>query len=309
MIDKHLHLSGATNPCTLFELIKENGFKTKSSTYWEFADTVQMDKSKVKTLDDYLEVLHLIDDAQSYPRAIERCFYEAYRDSYLHGATELQLRWNPVKRSQDQKIDLDSLIVAARAGGERAKNYFGIGGSMILCMGRDISDAANAALFNKAVKYNGKGIIGIDVAGSEKIPLNKEFKHYYNFAGSIDMERTIHVGETFNDSTEEELRLVIEEFKPNRIGHGIQIVKFPELAKQAAKQGIEFEICITSNLTTKAVETMDDYAYIMRKFEEFGLRWTVCTDATYTIGTNIYKENELMKQIVDITNGKKHVIV
>jgi adenosine deaminase len=309
MIDKHLHLSGATNPCTLFELIKENGFKTKSSTYWEFAESVQMDKSKVDSLDKYLEVLHLIDDAQSYPRAIERCFYEAYRDSYLHGATELQLRWNPVKRSQDQKIDLDSLIVAARAGGERAKNYFGITGSMILCMGRDVSDAANAALFNKAVKYHNKGIIGIDVAGSETKPLNKEFKHYYQFASSIEMERTIHVGETFHDKTEEELRFVIEELKPNRIGHGIQIVKFPELARLAAKAGIEFEICITSNLTTKAVESLDDYATIMRKFEEFGLRWTVCTDATHTIGTNIRRENDLMGQIIDIANGRNNVYV
>ena len=304
MIDKHLHLSGATNPCTLFELIKENGFKTKSSDYWEFAETILMDRSKVKSLDDYLKILHLIDDAQSYPRAIERCFYEAYRDSYLHGATELQLRWNPVKRSQDQKIDLDSLIVAARAGGERAKNYFGIGGSMILCMGRDISDAANSALFNKAIQYHDKGVIGIDVAGPEKIPLNKEFKHFYQFAGAIGMERTIHVGETFNDTTEEELRFVIEELKPNRIGHGIQIIKFPELAKQAAKAGIEFEICITSNLTTRAVGSMDEYQEIMKKFIEYGLKWTVCTDATHQIGTNIRKENELMKQILAKANNE-----
>ena len=304
MIDKHLHLSGATNPVTLFELIKENGFKTKSSTYWEFAETVLMDRNKVKSLEDYLDILHLIDDAQSYPRAIERCFYEAYRDSYLHGAKELQLRWNPVKRSQDQKIDLDSLIISARAGAERAKNYFGISGSMILCMGRDVSDAANSALFNKAVQYSGKGIIGIDVAGSEKIPLNKEFKHMYQFASTIGMERTIHVGETFHDRTEEELRFVIEELRPNRIGHGIQIVKFPELAKQAAKAGIEFEICITSNLTTRAVGSMGEYKEIMKKFVEFGLKWTVCTDATYQIGTNIRQENELMKEILAKANNE-----
>ncbi len=298
--DYHLHLSGSANPLLLYELIKENGYKIKEKTYHEFAEMVTMDKDKIKSLDDYVATLHQIDDAQSFPRAVELCFYDAYKSSYLHGADELQLRWNPVKRSQDGRVDLDNLIIAARAGAERAKNYFGINGSMILCMGRDISENANEAIFNKALQYHGKGIVGIDVAGSERLPLQKEFNFMYKFAQSRGMATTIHVGETKHDNSEEELRVAIEDYKTQRIGHGIQIVNYPNLMKQAAQQNILFEICITSNLTTRAVDSLEDYAKIMKTFEEYGLRYMVCTDATHAINTNIRRENQLMETIKEI---------
>lgn len=293
MKDLHLHLSGATNQVTLFELIKENGFRTKNSDYWEFIKTVTMDRSKVQSLDEYLAILHVIDDAQSYPRAIERCFYEAYRDSYLVGCEELQLRWNPVKRSQEQKIDLDSLIIAARAGAERAKNFFGIEGSMLLCMGRDISPAANEAIFNKAIKYLKKGVIGIDVAGSESIPLTDEFDHYYKTLNALGGITTIHCGETLNDNTERELQHVIEVLQPKRIGHGIQIIHFPKLMEIAVKKGIVFEVCLTSNLTTKALADHDQARNLLKTFQKNNVEYVVCTDATYAIGTDLRKENDL----------------
>lgn len=295
--DLHLHLSGSANPLLLYELVKENGYKIKQKTYHEFAEMITMDKSKIKSLDDYVATLHEIDEAQSFPRAVELCFYDAYKSSYLHGADELQLRWNPVKRSQGGRVDLDNLIIAARAGAERAKNYFGINGSMILCMGRDVDEQANNAIFNKALQYHGKGIAGIDIAGSEKLPLQKEFSYMYQFAKARGVTTTIHVGETRHDNTEEELRMVVEEYKTQRIGHGVQIINFPNLMKQAASQGILFEICITSNLYSRAVGSLNEYAHIMKTFEEYGLKYTVCTDATHAINTNIRKEHELMEEI------------
>lgn len=301
--DYHLHLSGSANPLLLYELVKENGYKLKQKDYHEFAEVLTMNKDKIKSLDDYVATLHEIDAAQSFPRAIELCFYDAYKSSYLNGADELQLRWNPVKRSQDGRIDLDLLLVAARAGAERAKNYFGITGSMILCMGRDISEEANAAIYNKALQYHGKGVAGIDVAGSERLSLQKDFKYMYQFAKSRGIVTTIHVGETKHDASEEELRVAIEDYKTQRIGHGVQIVNFPKLMELASNQEIVFELCITSNLTTRAVASLEEYAKIMKTFEEYRLKYVVCTDATYAIDTNIKKENMLMEEIKKISRN------
>ena len=296
MRDIHLHLSGATDPVLLFELIQEAGLKG-AKDYWQFFKKVTADRSKVKDLDDYLEVLHIIDDAQSSPRAVELSVYNSYVNSYLNGCRYLELRWNPYKRSSKFKIDLDKLIISARAGYEKAKSTFGIDGGLMLCLGRDVSKEANEGIFKKAIKYHKKGVIGIDIAGPEKLQLHDEFQNYYVTANAMEMETTIHAGETDHEGVEDELAFVLEKYKPNRIGHGVQIHRFPKLMKIASKNGIHFEICITSNLTTKAVESKEKFAEIFRIFEDNKIDYSINTDATFALDTNIHKENELYKEI------------
>lgn len=303
MIDLHLHASGASSSRVLWTLVKESGFKTKAKNYWEFQKLVTMNKSEVDSLDDYLSVLHDIDLVQSSPRAIELSFYEAYLDSYLAGCSFLEMRFNPVKRSQNNKLDLDSLIVAARAGKERAKNYFGIDGSIALCMGRDCTQKANEAIAQKAITYVKKGISTLDVAGSENLPLQRYFEDIYKDAKKAGLNRTIHIGETKHDKTEEELEFVLTKLKPDRVGHGIQIVNYPDLMRLASLNGTLFEICITSNLTSRAVSSLDEYAKIMKTFERYNLKYTVATDATHAIDTNIRKENQLMEEIKNIARN------
>lgn len=297
MKDLHLHLSGATNPVVLFELMRESGYKVKTKDFFEFQETLLMDKSSVSNLDDYLAVLHRIDEAQSFPRAIELCVYDAYKSSYLAGVTELQLRWNPVKRSQNQKVDLDTLLVAARAGAERAKNYFGISGSMILCMGRDLDHAANEAIFHKALKYKDKGVIGIDVAGPETKTLQTEFEQYFSTARTLGLIGTIHSGETAHDGVEDEMAYVLEKIRPNRIGHGVQMHKYPKLLKKASSMGLIFEICITSNLTTRAVASLEAFIPIFKALDEHSIKWHLCTDATYLLKTDMRNEHNLFNKI------------
>ena len=109
MKDLHLHLSGATSPILLFEMISETGIKIKAKQYEQFVNTLLMDDAKVKNLDDYLDIIHTIDETQSSPRAVELSFYDSYKNSFLSGCKYLELRWNPYKRSQNFKIDLDKL--------------------------------------------------------------------------------------------------------------------------------------------------------------------------------------------------------
>ena len=305
MRDIHLHLSGATSPVLLYEIINETGLKIKTKTYNDFFENITMDKDKVKSLDDYLEIIHVIDDAQSSPRAIEMSFYNSYRDCFLSGCDYLELRWNPYKRSQNFKIDFDRLIMSARAGIEKAQSIFQIKGNMLFCLGRDISDAANEALFKKAVQYFGKGVIGIDVAGPEaKCPLKQDFPHYYKTANALGMVTTIHVGEPLYDGVEDALADVLENYKPQRIGHGVQIHRFPELMKKASSMGIVFEICISSNLMSKSIASEEDFIPVFKAFEEYGIKYEICTDATFSLHTNISLEHEKYNKIMEIAKKK-----
>lgn len=302
MIEKHLHVSGSTSIPLLWELIIQSGLKTTAKNYWDFEKTVLMDKSNVQSLDDYLSILHRLELAQSAPQALELCFYDTFKHCYLSGVTEAEIRWNPLKRSANGTLDLDRLIVAARSGYERAKMTYGIKGGMIFCLGRDLTEVENSAIWKMAMRYNGKGVHGIDVAGPEHKPLMQyaELKYIYSYAESLNMQRTIHCAETFTDHTEAELEYVLNVLKPNRIGHGIQCHRFPKLLEMAARQKLHFEICISSNLATKAVSSLEEFAKIFKKFEKYGIDYSVNTDSTFLLRTTLAREHKLLEEIKKI---------
>ena len=305
MKDLHLHLSGATSPILLFEMISETGIKIKAKQYEQFVNTLLMEDNKVKNLDDYLDIIHTIDETQSSPRAVELSFYDSYKNSFLSGCKYLELRWNPYKRSQNFKIDLDKLIVSARSGYEKANSIFGIEGAMIFCLGRDCTEEQNEGIFKKAIQYYKKGVIGIDTAGPEsKVPIKPEFEQYYKTANALGMMTTIHCGEPDYETVEDTLATVLEKYKVKRIGHGVQIHRFPNLMKLASSMGVMFEICISSNLVTKAVKSLDEFIEIFKLFEEYQINYTICTDATFSLKTNISNENKIYNDLMEKARKK-----
>lgn len=244
-------------------------------------------------------MLHWVDKAQSSPQAVYESVYDSYVSSAIAGCSYLELRMNPTKRSQNGVIDLDLLLVYANAGMEKAKVHFGISGGLLLCMGRDCTTAANQAVAEKTLAYLGKGVIGIDIAGPYNWPWvdAQLYTDVYTQANKLGATTTVHCGEVNHANVEEEIHFVLTKLKPKRIGHGIQLVRYPDLLKQAVKQETIFEICITSNLATGVVSNLNEYASILNKLEEAGAEIQLCTDATSFLGTTIKRENQLYQQI------------
>jgi adenosine deaminase len=302
--DLHLHLSGATDPVLLWEIICDSGLKTPARTYREFLHAYSANKETVSDHDSYLKLIHSIDLTQSSPSAIEKSVYSAFASSYLAGTQYLELRWNVIKRALsrgDVRIDLDKLILSARAGMERAKSIFGIDGDMILCMGRDNLPEENQVIFNKAAQYFKRGVVGIDVAGPEHEPIQKAhpyLAHFYSTARSLKMVTTIHAGELYHPWTEGELEYIITTLQPQRIGHGVQLYRFPRLMQEMAKRGITLEVCPTSNLVTKALSGREELKEVFTKLREHQVNYMISTDATFLLQTTLVKEIALHDELM-----------
>jgi adenosine deaminase len=112
---------------------------------------------------------------------------------------------------------------------------------------------------------------------------------------------TIHCGEPYYEGVEDTLATVLEKYRPKRIGHGIQIHRYPELMKKASSMGVIFEICMTSNMMTKSVAGKEDFVKIFRIFEEYGLKHIICTDNLFSLNTNISKENAMYEEIRELS--------
>ena len=182
LCDLHIHVGASVAPHVMWSIAHQQGLKLPVRNYWEFVEMITVDPRRVKTLDDYLRILHeWTEKIQSSPSAIERSVYEIigkeYRSSHV---AQIELRFNPMKRNIHGERDLDHIIHAAIRGMDRAALEYGVKAGLILCLAREFSPEVNNIILNKAIRYQNRGIVGIDIAGTESkaIELQDEVQAY-----------------------------------------------------------------------------------------------------------------------------------
>jgi adenosine deaminase len=99
----------------------------------------------------------------------------------------------------------------------------------------------------------------------------------------------------------EEVGEVVEELRPDRIGHGILAAGDRELMAALRDAEIVLEICPTSNLLTKALPDEDAVRDTVRSFVDHGVRFTIATDGPEMMRTHLRDEFELLLRIGALT--------
>jgi adenosine deaminase len=287
-------------PHILWSIAHDHGFKLPVKSYWDFCDLVYADPKKVSSLGDYLDIMHQwTEKIQSSPSAIERSIYEIIGKEYRSSRVSLiELRFNPMKRNLGGERDLDHIIAAALRGMDRACLDYGIRAGLIFCLAREFDYGLNEIIVKKAVKYQGRGVVGIDLAGPEQhtVELGGDVERYRDLfarARSAGLGTTIHTGETSHTGADGVLA-VIEHLQPARIGHGIAAAASEEATRKLVEQDIVLEICPTSNLRTRAVASLEELKGILERFRAAGVRLTINTDGTYLLGTTLRREFDLL---------------
>src|SRR6187455_2951632 len=163
LVDLHIHVGGAVAPHVLWSIAHQQGFKLPVKEYWEFVELITARPGKVASLDDYLKIMHTwTEKIQSSPAAIERSIYEVIGKEYRGSqVTQIELRFNPMKRNLNSELDLDHIIHAALHGMDRAVLEYGVRAGLIFCLAREFDERANSILLEKAIKYRSRGVVGI----------------------------------------------------------------------------------------------------------------------------------------------------
>jgi adenosine deaminase len=298
--DLHIHVGAAVAPHILWSIAHDQGFKLPVHTYWEFCDLVTARPEKVASQDEYLEILHRwTEKIQSSPAAIERSVYEVIGKEFRSSRVSLlELRFNPMKRNLGGERDLDHIIHAALRGMDRACLEYGSRVGLIFCLAREFPIELNEILVKKAIRYRPRGVVGVDLAGSEHhaIELGTEVDAYAELFGrarASGLGVTIHTGETPLTAAAGLLR-VLERWRPDRIGHGIAAAKSEEALRKLAEAGTVLEICPSSNLRTRVVASLEDLGRTLRTFGEHGVAFTINTDGPYLLGTHLRQEFDLL---------------
>jgi adenosine deaminase len=303
LAELHTHLGGSVASDILWSLAHEQGIALPVKDYWEFDALVTVsDPQGVQGLDALDRIYHWTELIQSSPIAVERSVHGAiggaYRSQHI---TTLELRFNPMKRNRGGERDLDHIILAAIRGLDRASlEYPQVRAGLILMMDRTFDRRLNEIIVEKAIRWSGRGVVGVDIAGPR--PDGARYD-YTQIAPMIETAReaglgvTIHVGEEGGDVGRDEIAEVVEHLRPERIGHGILAAGDPELMRALRDLGTVLEICPTSNLLTKALPDEDAVRETFRRFVEHGVAFTIATDGPEMMRTHLRDELELLLRI------------
>jgi adenosine deaminase len=303
LAELHTHLGGSVSSDILWSLAHEQGIALPVDDYWEFDRLVTIaDPRGVPNLDALDAIYHWTELIQSSPIAVERSVHAAIGGAYRsQGITTLELRFNPMKRNRGGERDLDHIILAAIRGLDRSSlEYPQVNAGLILMMDRTFTIEMNQVIVDKAIRWAPRGIVGIDVAGPR--PRGERYA-YRDLQPLVEEAReaglgvTIHVGEEGGDDGVDEIGEVIETLRPDRIGHGILAARDPELMETLRAAGIVLEICPTSNLLTKALESEEALRDTFRTFLDNGVTFTIATDGPEMMRTHLRDEFELLVRI------------
>jgi adenosine deaminase len=277
LTELHVHLGAAVTPAIMWGIAHSQGIRLPTKDYWAFRDLITAGRRR-RSFQAYLDLFHWTELIQSSPIAVERSVYEVIGGAYRkNNITRLELRFNPMKRNRGGEQDLDHIIAAAVRGMDRAVlEYPQVRAGLIFCLDRAFSYELNEIIASKAIAWRDRGVVAVDIAG----PVEPSFR-FADYSGLFAEIRraglgvTVHAGETGGP---EEVREAVEALQPTRIGHGIKSAYDPRVMALLRERGIVLEVCVSSNLNTRVVRSINEMREILRQLVDNRVRFALSTD-------------------------------
>ncbi len=294
----HTHLGSSVDPAILWSIASRQGIKLPTKNYWDFEDMITMSGTeKNKNVDEmHDKFFYWTELIQSSPEAIQESVKSVIGGGYRKCNIVLQeLRFNPMFRNRGGERDLDHIIMSAIWGLDQAiLEYPQVKGGIILMVERTQSLAQGEIIFNKAIKYKNRGIVGVDIAGPQRKTFSvKNYRPLFEKARRAGLGITVHTGE---EGDLDEMRYIVRHIKPERIGHGVKAAKDKSLMADLVKNNIILEICPTSNLRNSVLKNTGELKNVLQTFLKNKVKFTINTDGPEMYRTNVHKEQEFLRK-------------
>jgi len=186
-----------------------------------------------------------------------------------------------------RKLDFGAIFEGLERGRERGERDFGISVLWIFDAVRQFGAEAARDVFEVAVHYRDRHVVGVGIGGDEQKAPPELFRDAYAYASDNGLRLTAHAGESSGpESIWGALNLRAE-----RIGHGLTAWQDTELVEELARRQIPVEICLTSNLRTGCCGGIGEHP--LRSYFDKGLMVTLNSDDPAMFSTSLAREYQL----------------
>ena len=292
-IELHCHLDGSLRPDSVIEEIKLQNIDVLEEDINNIESLLQAPED-CESLVDYLKTFDLPLKVLQTEKAIERFTYEVFEDAHNENVVYMELRYAPILHTKNG-LSLKAVIAASVRGMNKAKDEFGIEGNLILCGMKNFSEEDAINTFEAGREFIGKGVCAVDLAGPEDEGFAHKFVRAMDFAKKCGYKITVHAGEAGSAQNVKDSILLLH---ADRIGHGVKTIDSEEVHRLVRDKNILLEICPTSNIQTKTVESLEKHPLV--KYFYDNTFFSVNTDNRTVSGTTETKEHALVSKLTDM---------
>jgi adenosine deaminase len=285
--DLHVHLDGSLRASTLLELAEMQKIDLPANTVEDIIPYVQPGVD-CKSLEEYLQAFNYTCAVLQDEDALYRVAFELGEDAALENVKYIEVRYSPILHTR-KGLPFPRIVEAVAEGLREAKRKYGIMSGQIICGMRNIDPKTTVRLAELALAFKQKGVVAFDLAGAEYNNPAREHADAFYLIRKNNINCTIHAGEAYGpDSIQQALHVC----GAHRIGHGTHLKANGGLLNYINDHRIPLEICISSNVQTKACDSLDTHP--VRFYYDYGLRIAICTDNRLVTGTSVTDELMLL---------------
>ncbi|HGD5575279.1 TPA: adenosine deaminase [Streptococcus agalactiae] len=242
--------------------------------------------AQTESLVDYLKTFEFIRPLLQTKEALRFAAYDVARQAALENVIYIEIRFAP-ELSMDKGLTASDTVLAVLEGLADAQKEFNIVARALVCGMRQSSHKTTKDIIKHIVDLAPKGLVGFDFAGDEFSYSTDSLVDLIQEVKRSGYPMTLHAGECgCAKHIADSLNLGIK-----RMGHVTALTGQRDLIKRFVEEDAVAEMCLTSNLQTKAASSIQSFPY--QELYDAGGKITINTDNRTVSDTNLTKEYSL----------------
>ncbi|HGA2455485.1 TPA: adenosine deaminase [Streptococcus agalactiae] len=242
--------------------------------------------AQTESLVDYLKTFEFIRPLLQTKEALRFAAYDVARQAALENVIYIEIRFAP-ELSMDKGLTASDTVLAVLEGLADAQKEFNIVARALVCGMRQSSHKTTKDIIKHIVDLAPKGLVGFDFAGDEFSYPTDSLVDLIQEVKRSGYPMTLHAGKCgCAKHIADSLNLGIK-----RMGHVTALTGQRDLIKRFVEEDAVAEMCLTSNLQTKAASSIQSFPY--QELYDAGGKITINTDNRTVSDTNLTKEYSL----------------
>ena len=262
----HIHIEGSLEPELIFQLAQRNGVSLPYASV-EALRAAYAFTNLQSFLDIYYAGASVLLKEQDFYDMAWAYLQRAAADHVVHA----ELFFDPQTHTA-RGVSMQTVIDGLHRACVDAKAQLGVDAKLILCFLRHLSEQSAFETLEDALPFRDKFIaVGLDSSELGHPP--EKFARVFAKARSLGLEAVAHAGE---EGPPEYIWQALDILKVERIDHGVQAFRDPDLIRRLANDRIPLTVCLLSNV--KLCVFPDLAAHNIDRFLDLGLCVTINSD-------------------------------
>lgn len=262
----HIHIEGSLEPELIFRMAQRNGVAIPYASVEELRRAYAFTNLQ-SFLDIYYAGASVLITEQDFFDMAWAYLEKAKADNVVHA----EIFFDPQTHTA-RGVAMETVIGGLHRACEQARTQLDVSASLILCFLRHLSEDEAFQALEQALPFRDR-FIGVGLDSSEVGHPPEKFARVFARCRELGLHLVAHAGE---EGPPAYVWTALDLLKVERIDHGVQSSKDPQLMRRLAQDRVPLTVCPLSNLKLCVFPRLADHN--IRQLLEAGLAVTVNSD-------------------------------